>query len=137
MKTKIFALTFSFLVFFANAQTKGSISISKSKDKISYKQFIAPVALITTGALMVNTALNDDLQKNANNFFGEDFSTHADNILLFVPVAQIYLGKSFGFKPKKRFSSSNHQYCDCQCYGGVGTRNFETHRQRRKTRSIG
>ena len=72
MKTKIFALTFSFLVFFANAQTKGSISISKSKDKISYKQFIAPVALITTGALMVNTALNDDLQKNANNFFGED-----------------------------------------------------------------
>lgn len=103
MKTKIFALTFSFLVFFANAQTKGSISISKSKDKISYKQFIAPVALITTGALMVNTALNDDLQKNANNFFGEDFSTHADNILLFVPVAQIYLGKSFGFKPKNDF----------------------------------
>jgi membrane-associated phospholipid phosphatase len=103
MKPKLISFLFLLLVFIGNAQTQDSISISKSKDKISYKQFIAPVALITTGALMVNTALNDDLQKNANNFFGEDFSTHADNILLFVPVAQIYLGKSFGFKPKNDF----------------------------------
>ena len=103
MKSELTSFLFLLLVFIGNAQTQDSISISKSKDKISYKQFIAPVALITTGALMVNTALNDDLQKNANNFFGEDFSTHADNILLFVPVAQIYLGKSFGFKPKNDF----------------------------------
>lgn len=103
MKPKLISFLFLLLVFIGNAQTQDSISISKSKDKISYKQFIAPVALITTGALTVNTALNDDLQKNANNFFGEDFSTHADNILLFVPVAQIYLGKSFGFKPENDF----------------------------------
>lgn len=103
MKTKIFALTFSFLVFFANAQTKGSISISKSKDKISYKQFIAPVALITTGTLLLNSALNDDLQSNANRFFGKNFKTNADDFLLFVPIGQIYLGKSFGFTPKNDF----------------------------------
>ena len=103
MKPKLISFLFLLLVFIGNAQTQDSISISKSKDKISYKQFIAPVALITTGALMINSALNEDLQKNANNFFGEDFSTHADNILLFVPVAQIYLGKSFGFKPKNDF----------------------------------
>ena len=103
MKTKIFALTFSFLVFFANAQTKGSISISKSKDKISYKHFVAPVALVTAGSLLLNSALNDDLQANANRFFGKDFKTNADDFLLFVPIGQIYLGKSFGFTPKNDF----------------------------------
>ena len=103
MKSELTSFLFLLLVFIGNAQTQDSISISKSKDKISYKQFIAPVALITTGTLMINSALNEDLQKNANNLFGEDFSTHADNILIFVPVAQIYLGKSFGFKPKNDF----------------------------------
>ncbi len=73
------------------------------EDKISYKQFIAPVALITTGSLLLNSALNDDLQDNANRFFGENFHSNADNVLPFVPVAQIYLGKSFGFKPKNDF----------------------------------
>ena len=103
MKSKLTSFLFLLLVFIGNAQTKDSISISKSKDKISYRQFIAPVALITTGAVMINTTLNDDLQSNANNLFGADFSTHADNILLFVPVAQIYLGKRFGFTPKNDF----------------------------------
>ena len=103
MKTKILALTFSFLVFFANAQTKDSITISKSKDKITYKQFIAPAVLITCGTLLLNSALNDDLQANANRFFGKDFKTNADDFLLFVPIGQIYLGKSFGFTPKNDF----------------------------------
>lgn len=103
MKTKIFALTFSFLVFFANAQTKDSISISKSKDKITYTQFVAPAALITCGTLLLNSALNNDLQANANRFFGKNFKTNADDFLLFVPLGQIYLGKSFGFTPKNDF----------------------------------
>ena len=103
MKTKILALTFSFLVFFANAQTKDSISISKSKDKITYIQFIAPVALITCGTLLLNSTLNDDLQSNTNRFFGKNFKTNADDFLLFVPIGQIYLGKSFGFTPKNDF----------------------------------
>ena len=103
MKTKILTLTFSLLIFIGEAQTKDSISSPKNQDKISYKQFIAPVALVTTGALLVNTALNNDLQSNANRFFGENFHTSADNYLPFVPVAQIYLGKTFGFKPKNNF----------------------------------
>jgi membrane-associated phospholipid phosphatase len=103
MKIKLTTLLFSILVFIGNAQIKDSISSPKKQDKLSYKQFIAPVALITTGALLVNTALNDDLQSNANRFFGEDFHTSADNYLQFVPVAQIYLGKTFGFKPKNNF----------------------------------
>jgi hypothetical protein len=103
MKTKISILLFSLMVFMGNAQTKDTIAAVKNQDKISVKQFIAPVALIITGALLLNTALNDDLQSNANNFFGEDFHTNADNYLQFVPVAQIYLGKTFGFQPKNDF----------------------------------
>ena len=103
MKTKLTILLFTLLIFFGNAQSKDTISSTKSKDKLSYKQFIAPVALITSGALLLNTALNEDLQKNANKFFGEDFHTSADNYLQLVPIAQIYLGKTFGFKPKNDF----------------------------------
>ncbi|WP_395051263.1 phosphatase PAP2 family protein [Flavobacterium sp.] len=103
MKTKLITFTFSLLVFLGNAQTKDSIAPLKNQDKLSYKQFIAPAALITAGTLLLNTTLNEDLQSNANNFFGEDFHTSADNYLQFVPVAQIYLGKTFGFKPKNDF----------------------------------
>lgn len=103
MKNNLLSILFSLVVFTGKAQTKDSISSITQPNKLSYKQFIAPVALITTGALMVNTVLNDDLQENANRFFGEDFSSQADNVLLFVPAAQIYLGKSFGFNPKNDF----------------------------------
>jgi len=103
MKTKLTTLLFSLLVFMGNAQSKDTIAAIKNQDKISYKQFIAPVAVITTGTLLINLALNDNLQSNANNFFGEDFHTTVDNYLPFVPVVQIYLGKSFGFKPKNDF----------------------------------
>jgi hypothetical protein len=103
MKTTISTFFLTLLVFIGNAQSKDTIPALKSQDKISYKQFIAPVSLITAGALLINTELNADLQSNANRFFGEDFHTSADNFLSFVPVAQIYLGKSFGFKPKNDF----------------------------------
>ena len=103
MKTKLLTLTFSLLIFIGNAQTKDSISSIKNQDKLLYKQFIAPVALVTAGALLLNTKLNGDLQANANRFFGENFHTSADNYLQFVPIAQIYLGKTFGFQPKNNF----------------------------------
>lgn len=103
MKTKLSTFLFSLLVFIGNAQSKDTIASIKGQDKISYKQFIAPVTLITIGALLIDTELNTDLQSNANKLFGEDFHTSVDNFLPIVPVAQIYLGKSLGFKPKNDF----------------------------------
>lgn len=103
MKTKLITILLSLFTFVANAQTNDTIATGQNQDKISYKQFIAPATLIASGALLVNTALNDDLQKNANNFFGENFHTSTDDYLQLVPVAQIYLGKTFGFKPKNDF----------------------------------
>lgn len=103
MKSKLTSALLLILTFIGQAQTKDSIPMPRFKDKISYKQFIAPAVLITSGSLLLNTALNEDLQSNANRFFGEDFHTSADNYIPFIPVAQIYLGKTFGFKPKNNF----------------------------------
>jgi len=106
-----------------NAQSKDTITAINNQDKISYKQFIAPAALITTGTLLLNSALNEDLQSNANNFFGEDFHTSADNYLPFVPVVQIYLGKSFGFKPK---NDLHHQTINIIVANAIGATVFTT-----------
>ncbi|HEY6142165.1 MAG TPA: phosphatase PAP2 family protein [Flavobacterium sp.] len=103
MKTTLTTFLFSLLVFIGNAQSKDTIASIKDQDNISYKQFIAPVVLITAGALLIDTELNTDLQSNANKLFGEDFHTSADDYLPYVPIAQIYLGKSLGFKPKNDF----------------------------------
>ena len=94
MIIKFISLILCFLVFIGNAQSKDSVSSKQIDDKISFKQFIAPVALISSGALLLNSSLNEDLQSNANNLFGDDFHTSIDNYLPFVPVAQIYLGKT-------------------------------------------
>jgi membrane-associated phospholipid phosphatase len=123
MKTKIFTLLFSLLVSMGTAQTKDTISSIQNQDKISYKQFIAPVVLLTAGTLLLNTNLNDDLQSNANKYFGENFHTSADNYLPFVPVAQIYLGKSFGFKPKNDFQ---HQTINIMVANAIGAAVFTT-----------
>ncbi len=103
MKTKLLTFLFSTLVFFGNAQTKDTISTIKNQDKISYKKFIGPAVLITAGTLLLKTNLNTDLQTNARNLVGTNFHTSADNYLQFAPVAQIYLGKYLGFKPKNDF----------------------------------
>lgn len=121
MSTKLLTILFFLLIFLGNAQTQDSISRPKAKDKISYKQFIAPAALITSGSLLLNSALNDDIQSNANRFFGEDFDSSADYYLPFVPVAQIYLGKTFGFKPKNDFQ---HQTINIIVANAIGAAVF-------------
>jgi membrane-associated phospholipid phosphatase len=123
MKTKLFTFTISLLVFIGNAQTKDSIPSPKILEKLSYKQFIAPAVLITSGALLINTALNDDLQSNANRFFGADFQTSVDDCLPFVPIAQIYLGKTFGFTPKNNFKQ---QTINIIVANAIGTAVFTT-----------
>lgn len=103
MKTKLLTLVFTILVFMGNAQSSDTLVSIKNQEKLSYKKFIAPIALVSTGALLLNSKLNMDLQTNAGNFFGANFQTSVDDLLPFVPVGQIYLGKYLGFKPKNDF----------------------------------
>ncbi|MGG7033947.1 MAG: phosphatase PAP2 family protein [Flavobacterium sp.] len=103
MKTKLTFLLILTTLFAGNAQTIDSVSTPKKQDKLSYKQFIAPAALIASGTLLLNSELNLKIQENANEFFGEDFHTSADNYIPFVPLVQMYGGKYLGFKPKNDF----------------------------------
>lgn len=103
LKTTLTSISFFILIFTGNAQSKDTIASTENQNKISYKQFIAPVALVSSGAILAKTVLDKDLQSNANRSFGKDFETSTDDYLQFVPVAQIYLGKYLGFKPKNDF----------------------------------
>jgi hypothetical protein len=96
MKTKLTALLFLLLVFIGNAQIKDSIYSSKKQDKLSYKQFIAPVALITAGTLLLNSKLNDDLQSNANRFFGENSKLRPIIIFSLLPLRKSIWEKPLG-----------------------------------------
>ena len=75
----------------------------KVQHKLSYKSFIAPAALLVTGAFLLNSEINGDIQTKSGRVFGTTFSSGADNIFPFVPIAQIYMGKSLGFAPKTNY----------------------------------
>lgn len=87
-------------------QTNDTLSINK---KFSYKSLIIPSALITSGALLLNSKTNTDIQEKTRSFFGENFHTQADNVLPFFPIVQIFTGRYLGFKPKNNLK---HQTID-------------------------
>ncbi len=101
MKNSVIAFLFTLIMLQMYGQKMDTLTPSK---KVSYKAFLLPTVLISGGTLLLNSRLNTDLQENFNTFFGENFHTYADNILLFAPIAQIYAGKYFGFKSKNDFS---------------------------------
>ena len=54
IKNKITIILLLSLAVTGNAQLKDSLSLAQNQDKLSYKQFIAPAALITGGVLLMN-----------------------------------------------------------------------------------
>jgi membrane-associated phospholipid phosphatase len=97
-------LLFIFLSFYKGMpQKQDSIPTLKTNLFLNKKQFIAPVTLIDSGFLLLNTAANKNFQKDANDFFGSGFNTRADDFLFFVPAVQICFGRNIGFKPKTDF----------------------------------
>lgn len=103
MKIKLLTLVFSTLTYLGNAQSRDTIISIKKQEKLSYKELITPVVLTSAGVFLLNSKINTDLQTNAEKLFGASFHTSTDNFSLVVPVAQIYLGKYLGFKPKNDF----------------------------------
>ncbi|MCG9791576.1 phosphatase PAP2 family protein [Flavobacterium algicola] len=87
------------LVTQMNGQIIDTLSLSATK-KLSYKTFILPAALAVTGAALLNSELNNSIQDKSNRVFVSDFQTQIDNITVFTPMAQIYAGRLFGYKPK-------------------------------------
>ena len=72
---KLTALVLLLLVFKANAQVIDSTSIAKSHDKLALKQFVVPAVLVTSGALLLHTQANQNIQNDIRNQFRSDFHT--------------------------------------------------------------
>ncbi|NRS87237.1 membrane-associated phospholipid phosphatase [Flavobacterium sp. 7E] len=100
MKKITVTLLFILMIPQMYGQNVDSLAVSK---KLSYKQFIVPAAFITAGAILLNSELNQDIQTKTNNVFGSDFKSRIDDVFPFVPIGQIYLGKSLGFQPKTNY----------------------------------
>ncbi len=98
MKIKLLIVLTFFLSLNGKAQQKDSIY--SIKDELSYKHFIIPAALISSGLLLKNAPMNKNLQGDFRAILGTDFHTKADNYLQYEAVLQIYGGRYLGFKPK-------------------------------------
>lgn len=103
MKRKLLiALTILFIQQ-GNAQQRDTIKSVSKEDKLSYKHFIIPAALISSGLLLKDLKANDNLQGDIRKILGTDFHTKVDNYLQFEPILQIYGGRYLGLKPKHDF----------------------------------
>lgn len=81
-----------------NIQAQDSLLVKKENLKL--KNFILPTALVVTGAVLKIPTIQKNIQEKAQQTFGNDFHTKADDYTQFVPAAQVLLGKSLGFTPK-------------------------------------
>jgi len=103
MKRKLLiALTILFIQQ-GNAQQKDTTNFVIKEKKLSYKHFIIPVALISSGLILKDLKANDNLQGDIRRILGTDFHTKIDNYLQFEPILQIYGGRYLGLKPKHDF----------------------------------
>ena len=98
MKIKLLIVLTFFLCINGNAQQKDSIF--SIKYNLSYKHFIIPAALISSGLLLKNAPMNKNLQGDLRAILGTDFHTKIDDYLQFTPILQIYGGRYLGIKPK-------------------------------------
>ena len=103
MKRKLLIALTIFFIQQGNAQQKDTISSVIKENKLSYKQFIIPAGLISSGLILKDLKTNDNLQGDIRKILGTDFHTKVDNYLQFEPILQIYGGRYLGLKPKHDF----------------------------------
>jgi PAP2 superfamily len=102
MKIKLFSIAVFFIIN-ANSQIIDSTKVATKKNKLSFKHFILPTALITTGLLLKETPTNERLQTDIIKILGEEFDTEAENYFQFAPIIQMYAGNYLGLKSKNNF----------------------------------
>jgi PAP2 superfamily len=91
-----------FFIWNSNAQIQDSVKTPHDiiKVKFNYNKLILPASLIVAGGILKSPEIQNNLQKNIRNFFGQDFHTKTDNYLQFVPAVQLLAGRSLGFESK-------------------------------------
>ncbi len=92
-----------FLAFSITQISFGQDTIIKKEEKLTYKCFIIPAALISTALILKSNSIQKDLQQDSKTRFGKGFHTKIDDYLQFVPAAQVLTGDLLGFKSKHCF----------------------------------
>ncbi len=100
MKTYLSLFILLASIIKGNAQSIDTLPAVKIEKGIAYKEFIAPVALISGGLLLKNTTQNHQFQSDFRKVLTKDFHTKADDFLQVEAILQIYGGRYLGFKPK-------------------------------------
>ncbi len=100
MKTYLSLLILLASIIKGNSQSSDTITFDKIGKRINYKEYIAPVALISGGLLLNNTKQNHQFQSDFRKVLTKDFHTKADDFLQYEGILQIYGGRYLGFKPK-------------------------------------
>jgi PAP2 superfamily len=77
-------------------------SLIKKEEKLTYKCFIIPSALITTGLILRANPIQKRLQIDSKTTFGKNFHTKLDNYIQFAPAAQMLTGNLLGLESKHR-----------------------------------
>ena len=80
------------------AQTNDSIKVKKLLTTTIFS-----TTLITTGSLISSSQFEKDLQIDIRNKVGNDFRTHIDDFLPYLPVAGMYIADIFGVKSKNHW----------------------------------
>lgn len=75
-------------------------SITQAIEKITPKQLILPVALMTTGLLLNTDNVKVPIQNAIRETTGLQFKTRIDDYTQFVPMIQIYTGTIMGISSK-------------------------------------
>jgi hypothetical protein len=95
--------TLILLLLLAFGSSQGQDTLSKPKDKLTYKKFILPASLIALGGILKSPSIQSDIQKSVRTVFGEDFHTKADDYLQFLPAAQMLGGNLLGFESREGY----------------------------------
>jgi membrane-associated phospholipid phosphatase len=99
---KKYALFIFIIAFTSNITAQDTIQSSNSfiKQKFNYKHLIIPASFIAVGGILKIPSLQNDIQKEVRNTFGNNFQCKIDDYLQFVPAAQMFAGNLLGFKSK-------------------------------------
>lgn len=99
MRVKLVIIAVFFSIHNANSQPVDSTKVAQKEDKLSYKHFILPTVLITSGLLLKETPTNEKFQTSLRKILGDDFETKAENYFQFAPIVQVYGGRYLRFEP--------------------------------------
>lgn len=96
------------------SQLDATVAVSKRPLMV---KTILPAAIFLSGALLSGTQLEKNWQVDIRNGVGNDYKTNTDDIIQYIPFAQIYIGDIVGLQAKNHWFDQSKNFF----FGGVLT----------------